>query len=190
MLGNPDIIVPNKEIIMKKNLVKLAFALATATTALSGCNDDAIPQTHLKATDVSFILHCRPKAGEPDVNIFSDQAGNQAKSVCRTGDDGTGLVFKMEYRRDGKDYKTEVIAETLSPQVYKIKSILFDNQPETLRSAKEIYSVLNYISNQQSSFANPAVTNKHVPYPHENSGAFSPFGRFMTRLSPKPSGQM
>lgn len=175
---------------MKKNLVKLAFALAAATTALSGCNNDAIPQTHLNATDVSFILHCRPKAGEPAVSTFNDQAGNHVKSVCRTGDDGTGLVFKMEYHRDGKDYKTEVIAETLSPQVYKIKSILFDNQPETLRNAKEIYSVLNYISNQQSSFANPAVANKHVPYPHENSGDFSALGRLITRLAPKPSRQM
>lgn len=139
------------------------------------------PQNHLDVSDVRFLTGCFIPTGEmqtrqvvksPDVHaeyIFKNQVENG--------------VFELEINSRFKDeeYKTHVVAEYLGPDVLEMKSIVFDNQPEDLDNAKEIYSVLDYIGNQVR-----FITFGSMPAIHNNKGRFSTWGRFKTRHSPKP----
>ena len=167
---------------MKKLFNKKAAAVVLAGALGIGgytlATRDTIPQTHLNARDVNFVLGCNP--ARPETQSARDAFGNAASYSCKPGPDGTGLRYTQDIHFRGKDYHTEIVAESLSPEVYDIKSLIFDNQPEKLRNAKEIYSVINYIGNQER-----VINYRQMPWPHENKGQFSPLGRFVTRHAPQ-----
>ncbi len=149
------------------------FGLAALGVAL---NRDRVPQTLLAARDVNFILACDPEM--PEQQTIHDAFGNSASYACAARNGG-GLDYRSTIRLNGQEYKTSVQAD-FRDGAYDIKSIVFDNHPEKLTNWKEIYSVLNYAGNQER-----AISFGQIPAPHENTGRFSPFGRFLTRTMPR-----
>lgn len=145
-----------------------------------------IPQNHLRLKDVLFVLGCAAQIGATETSELGDPKGeNYAAYTFSNLVNGKTFSLEAFIRHQGRDYKTEVRAEIVSPGVLEIKSIIFDNKPEKLDNAKEIYSVLNYIGNCHVR----SVFFRGMPKPHdEKKGPFTRLGRFMTRHLPKPSG--
>lgn len=145
-----------------------------------------IPQTHLREVDVLFILGCRARDGETEEHTAGNpESGPYARYEFRNNVAGDGM-FELEISSrgpDGAEYASRVTAQKIAPGTLDMKSIVFDNEPEKLRNAKEIYDVLNWMGNQVR-----WIANNHLPAIHENKGRFSAIGRFMTRILPKPSG--
>lgn len=146
-----------------------------------------IPQTYLRESDVLFILGCDvPHGGKITDGVGDPDSPDEPYASYTFQNCVDGKTFELgitSRQEDGQIYNSYVRAERVAPGVLDIKAIVFDNEPETLRNAKEIYSVLNYLGNQVRS-----IFLWGLPAIHENKGEFSRFGRFMTRLLPQPSG--
>ncbi|HTK85708.1 MAG TPA: hypothetical protein VL625_11560 [Patescibacteria group bacterium] len=146
-----------------------------------------VPQTYLREADVLFILGCWARDGETEEHTAGNpESGPYARYEFRNNVAGDGMVeLEIKSRHpDGAEYASHVRARQIAPGTLDMESIVFDNEPEKLRNAKEIYDVLNWLGNQVR-----WIANNHLPAIHENKGRFSPLGRFMTRIMPKPSGE-
>ncbi|MBL8712499.1 MAG: hypothetical protein JNM12_06325 [Alphaproteobacteria bacterium] len=142
-----------------------------------------IPPNRLNTSDVTFILGA-PARGTSETREWGNPAQNYATYTINNMVDGKTFTLDATIRRDGREYKTELRAEWYADTAMTITSLVFDNKKEELKNPKEIYDVLNYIGNNHVR----GVFFRNVPSPHEETGKFSKFGRLMTRLLPKPSG--
>ncbi|MDI1228720.1 MAG: hypothetical protein PSY14_13650 [bacterium] len=142
-----------------------------------------IPPNRLNTRDVEFILGA-PARGTSETREWGNPAQNYATYTISNMVDGKTFSLDATIRRDGYEYKTELKAEWYADSAMTLTSLTFDNKKEELTNPKKIYNVLNYIGMNHVR----GVTFRSVPTPHEETGQFSKFGRFMTRVMPKPSG--
>lgn len=142
-----------------------------------------IPPNRLNTGDVTFILGA-PARGTSETREWGNPAENYASYTISNMVDGKTFTLDATIRRDGQEYKTELRAEWYADTAMTITSLTFDNKKEELTNPKEIYAVLNYIGMNHVR----GVAFRGVPHPHEEKGDFSKFGRFLTRMMPKPSG--
>lgn len=142
-----------------------------------------IPPNRLNTGDVSFILGA-PARGTSETKEWGNPAENYATYTINNMVDGKTFTLDATIRRNGQEYKTELRAEWYADTAMTITSLTFDNKKEELTNPKEIYAVLNYIGMNHVR----GVAFRGVPHPHEEKGDFSKFGRFLTRMMPKPSG--
>ena len=144
--------------------------------------ENSIPPTHLIERDVLFILGCSAREGDTETKEVGDKESSRyATYTFKNKLDGKTLELEIYSRFGDKEYKTHILSEQVHEGVLDIKSIVFDNEEETLRNPKEIYSVLNWIGNQTR-----WIFFGNMPAIHENKGEFGKIGRFMTRHLPKP----
>ena len=145
-----------------------------------------IPPTHLDEDDVLLTLRCEVPYGETMTDGVGDPGSDQpyAQYTFRNFPDGKTFELAITSRQeDGKIYNSYVRGERVDSGVLDIKAIVFDNEPEDLRNAKEIYSVLDALGDQVRD-----IFLWNLPTIHENKGEFSPLGRFITRHMPMPGG--
>jgi hypothetical protein len=142
-----------------------------------------IPPNRLNTGDVTLILGA-PARGTSETREWGNPAENYATYTISNMVDGKTFTLDATIRRGGQEYKTELRAEWYADSAMTITSLVFDNKKEELKNPKEIYDVLNYIGMNHVR----GVTFRSVPTPHAEKGQFSKFGRLMTRLLPKPSG--
>ena len=143
----------------------------------------AIPPNRLNTYDVSAILGA-PPVGQTETREWGNPKEDYATYTISNMVDGKTFALDATIRKGGQEYKTELRAEWYADSAMTLTSLIFDNKKEALTNPKEIYDVLNYIGMNHVR----GVTFRGVPKPHEEKGQFSKFGRFMTRLMPKPSG--
>lgn len=143
-----------------------------------------IPPNRLNTSDVTFILGA-PARGTSETREWGNKSeGNYATYTINNMVDGKTFTLDATILKNGQEYKTELKAEWYADSAMTLTSLTFDNKKEELKNPKEIYDVLNYIGMNHVR----GVTFRGVPNPHEEKGQFSKFGRFMTRVLPKPSG--
>lgn len=145
-------------------------------------NQSSIPQTYLDASDVALVLGCfHDKTETREVKDEQNRAAFRCKNLVND------KTFELEITSsfNGNAYRTYVLAERIGGDTLEMKSIIFDNEPEKLRNAKEIYSVLNFIGAAQVRAI--SMNGGSMPRIHENKGQFSPIGRLITRWLPAPS---
>lgn len=95
-------------------------------------------------------------------------------------DDGKQISLVFCLVRDGKPYLTTLRADAVSPGVYDISELTFDNLPEKLVGRFEITSVLSYIGRH---LIHPLMCG-YLPHPHEEKGTFSKANRLVNRHLP------
>lgn len=136
----------------------------------------SVPQNYLSRRDVQFVLGAHVNTGGVATSQVRDVKGNTAQYTMKELENGA-MTLDMVIARDGQEYRTTLTADTVNEgRTYVVKSLVFDNMPERIDNAREIYRVLNYIGNQIR-----AIDRKQMPSPHQNKGDLSPFGRFMIR---------
>ena len=130
-----------------------------------------------------LTLRCEVPYGETLTDGVGDpQSPDQpyAQYTFKNFPDGKTFELSITSRQeDGKIYNSSVKAERVGPGVLDIKAIVFDNEPEDLHNAKEIYSVLNALGEQVRD-----IFLWNLPTIHENKGEFGALGRFITRHLP------
>ena len=139
-----------------------------------------IPPTHLDEDDVLLTLRCEVPYGETMTDGVGDPGSGEPYARYTFSNFSDGKTFELAItsrQEDGKIYNSHVKAERIAPGVLDIKSVVFDNQPEDLRNAKEIYSVLTALGEQVRD-----IILLNPPAIHENKREFgAPCCRFITR---------
>ena len=145
------------------------------------------PPVYLDERDVLQTLRCEVPFGATVTDGVGDpDSPDQPYAQYTFNNFSDGKIFELAItsrQPDGKIYNSYVKAERVARGALEVKAIVFDNEPEDLRNAKEIYSVLNTIGEQVRD-----VFLWELPAIHENKGAFSSLGRFITRHMPTFGG--
>lgn len=103
-----------------------------------------------------------------------------AEFLLRKSEDGKQISLVFCLVRAGKPYLTTMHADAVSPGVYDINELTFDNLPEKLVGRFEITSVLGYIGQH---LIHPLMQG-YLPHPHEEKGTFSKANRLVNRHLP------
>ncbi len=127
------------------------------------------PPVYLDERDVLQTLRCEVPYGATVTDGVGDPGSPDqpyAQYTFNNFSDGKTFEFALTSRQpDGKTYNSYVKAERVARGALEIKAIVFDNEPEDVHNAKEIYSVLNVIGEQVRD-----VFLWELPKIHENKG--------------------
>lgn len=175
---------------MIKNSRKSAIVAGAIVVGLSGlfmycagAQESSPPPNYLLERDVLFILGCGiTEPGQTEEKTVK-KGSDYVTYSSRNSPDGKVFELELSTQINGQNYRTYLQAERAIPRTLAVNTLIFDNETEPLRNPKEIYSALNYIGNT----IRIIHFNQAIPGPHKNEGRFSPLGRLMTRILPKPN---
>jgi hypothetical protein len=114
------------------------------------------------------------------VSLKNDQTGSRMDFKLEKSADGKTITLDSTLVRDNVTYKTALVARQVKDDLYQITKLTFDNHEEKLSHRWEITKVLAHIGKAQLQKAAQGI----IPLPHEESGKFSKFRRFLTRCLP------
>ena len=95
--------------------------------------------------------------------------------------DGKTFSLKIGFRCEGKEYKSEVVAEETATGSYEIKSLVLNNQAEKLKNFKENLAILDMLGDMVYHIDR---FKKAPPLQDPNSGVLNPVSRFAIRWMP------
>jgi hypothetical protein len=116
------------------------------------------PSFEIAARELHDLLDCRTPKGQIEEYAFTgptytaqpaapggEALQNQDSAFCTT-DRRNGLKINASIQHQGQAYKTEVIAEATVPGIYKVVSIIVDNQEINLSPRSQAKEALQHIA--------------------------------------------